>query len=138
MVRLLTYHFYQISFHLIIVLLAQKRNIPNRRSTANMEILLPAFPQPRNAKAMEDKTTVLTLKMANGFPFRPGCDTAPAQSIYMDLGVRMDGYGSPPPFILTSCGKLQEYASWSTFTDHEAYLFVIPSIGIKCKLSGFS
>jgi len=43
------------------------------------------------------KAAVLTLKMENGFPCRPGCDTAPAQSIHMDLGVRMDGYGPPPP-----------------------------------------
>ena len=84
------------------------------------------------------KAAVLTLKMADGFPCHPGCDTVPAQSIHMDLGVRMDGYGPPPPFILTSCGKLQEYASWSTFAGHEAYLFVIPSIGIKRNLFGFS
>ena len=74
-----------------------------------------------------------TLKMADGFPCHPGCDTAPAQSIHMDLGVRMDGRGPPPPFILTSCGKLQEYASWSTFAGHEAYLFVIGRLGLKSQ-----
>jgi len=79
-----------------------------------------------------------SLKIANGSPCHPGCDTAVGQSIHMDLGVRMDGYGPPPPFILTSRGKLQEYASWSTFTDHEAYLFVIGRIGLKHKLFGFS
>jgi len=84
------------------------------------------------------KAAVLAFKMVNGSPCHHGCDTASAQSIYIDLDVRMDGYGSPPPFILTSRGKLQEYASWSTFAGHEAYLFVIPSIGIKCKLFEFS
>lgn len=44
----------------------------------------------------------------------------------------------PPPFILTSRGKLQEYASWSTFAGYEAYLFVIGTSGLKCKLLEFA
>ena len=54
-------------------------------------IATPVFTLARNDRAGE------SLKIVNGSPCHPGCDTAPAQSIHMDLGVRMDGYGPPPP-----------------------------------------
>jgi len=81
---------------------------------------------------------VFSLKIANGFPCHPGCDTAPAQSIHMDLGVRMDGYGPPPPFILTSRGKLPKSGWWSSFTGHQPLSFVMATIAIKNNLSKFS
>ena len=55
----------------------------------------PEAPLKRSYRAV--KTVFFSLKITDGFPCHPGRNAAPAQSIHMDLDVRMDGRGPPPP-----------------------------------------